>query len=115
MTMTARLFEGAREAISVDRVFGDPVERDGITLVPAAAVRGGTGGGMSEAAGETPSGTGVGFGMSARPVGAYRIQDGTVEWIPAADTTRVIVLAELGAIVALLVLRSVLRRRRRKG
>jgi uncharacterized spore protein YtfJ len=115
MTMTARLFEGAREAISVDRVFGDPVERDGITLVPAAAVRGGTGGGTSEASGETPSGTGVGFGMSARPVGAYRIQDGTVEWVPAADTTRVIVLAELGAIVALLVLRSVLRRRRRKG
>ena len=115
MTMMTKLIEDAREAISVERVFGDPIERDGITLVPAAAVRGGTGGGGSEASEEIPGGSGVGFGMTARPVGAYRIKDGTVEWIPAADTTRVIVLAEFGAIVALLVLRSVLRRRRRRG
>ncbi len=113
MTMVERLIDDARDAISVERVFGAPIERDGMTLIPAAAVRGGSGGGLSEPSEETPSGSGVGFGMTARPVGAYRIQDGTVEWIPAADTTRVIVLAEFGAIVALLVLRSILRRRRR--
>ncbi len=113
MTMVERLIDDARDAISVERVFGAPIERDGMTLIPAAAVRGGSGGGLSEPSEETRSGSGVGFGMTARPVGAYRIQDGTVEWIPAADTTRVIVLAEFGAIVALLVLRSILRRRRR--
>lgn len=111
-TTVERLLEDARDAISVDRVFGAPVERDGMTLIPAAAVRGGSGGGRSEASADTPSGSGAGFGLTARPVGAYRIQDGNVEWIPAADTTRVIVLAEVAAIVALLVIRSVLRRRR---
>ncbi len=50
--------------------------------------------------------------MTARPVGAYQIKDDQVSWIPAADTTRVIILAEVVAIVALLVVRSVLRSRR---
>ena len=47
----------------------------------------------------------------ARPVGAYRIKDGEVLWVPAADTTRVIIFGQVVAIVALLVLRSILRSR----
>lgn len=112
-TTVERLIEDAREAISVERVFGAPVEREGMTLIPVASVRGGSGGGGSEATEDAPSGSGMGFGLTARPIGAYRIQGGEVEWIPAADTTRVIVLAEIVAIVALLVIRSVARRRRR--
>lgn len=111
-TTIERLIEDTRDAIGVERVFGAPVERDGMTLIPAAAVRGGSGGGLTEASEDSPSGSGAGFGLTARPVGAYRIKDGEVEWIPAADTTRVIVLAEFAAIVALLVIRSVLGRRR---
>ena len=30
----------AREAITVRRVFGDPYEKDGVTIIPAAKVRG---------------------------------------------------------------------------
>ena len=113
MTTLERVIEDAQEAVSVERVFGVPIERDGITLIPAAAVRGGSGGGSSESTEQVPSGSGMGFGVMARPVGAYRIQDGRVDWIPAADTTRVIVLAEVLGIVALLVLRSIIRGRRR--
>ena len=69
---------------------------------------------LIEAGPDTPGGTGGGFGMSARPVGAYQIKDDEVTWVPAADTTRVIILGEMVAIVALLVFRSVLRRRRRR-
>ena len=50
---------------------------------------------------------------TVRPVGAYQIKGERVEWVPAADTTRVILMAELIAIVALLVVRSVLKSRRR--
>jgi uncharacterized spore protein YtfJ len=32
------LLNGAREAISVRRVYGDPIEQDGVVVVPAAAV-----------------------------------------------------------------------------
>ena len=51
--------------------------------------------------------------MSARPVGAYQIKGDEVAWVPAADTTRVILLAEVVAIVALIVVRSIVRARRR--
>ncbi len=50
--------------------------------------------------------------MTARPVGAYQIKDGEVRWVPAADTTRVIILSQLVVIVALLVVRSIMRGRR---
>jgi len=38
------LLQGARDAITVKRVYGDQVERDGVTVLPAASVRGGGGG-----------------------------------------------------------------------
>lgn len=99
----------AHDALTARRVFGDPYEKDGMTFVPAASLRGGGGGGEGDGGHDAPTGTGGGFGLIARPVGAYQIKDGEVTWIPAADTTRVIIIAELVAIVALLVLRSVMR------
>jgi uncharacterized spore protein YtfJ len=33
-----RTIEQARDALTVKRVFGDPVERDGVTVIPAARV-----------------------------------------------------------------------------
>ncbi len=104
------LVQGARDAVTVRRVYGDPYEKDGVTFIPAAAVRGGGGGGEGEGEG-VGSGSGGGFGMTARPVGAFQIKDDQVSWVPAADTTRVIVLAEVALIVALLVFRSVRRAR----
>jgi uncharacterized spore protein YtfJ len=100
------LIAQARDTITVRRVFGDPLEKDGVTLVPAAVVRGCSGVGEGEGGDEQPSGRGGGFGVSARPVGAYRIKDGDVTWIPAADTTRVIVLALTYLFLAVLLLRK---------
>lgn len=37
----------ARDVMTVKRVFGDPYELDGVTVIPAARVRGGAGGGES--------------------------------------------------------------------
>ncbi len=37
------MLTGAREALTVRRVYGDPVESEGVTIVPAAVVRGGCG------------------------------------------------------------------------
>lgn len=104
----------AHDTLTARRVYGDPYEKDGITLIPAASVRGGGGGGTGEEIGKA-SGGGGGFGMTARPVGAYRIKDGEVGWIPALDLTRVIVWGEAVAIVALLVLRSVRKSHHRRG
>jgi hypothetical protein len=64
--------ERARDVLTVRRVFGDPIERDGVTVIPAANVRGGGGGGGGE--GPNGQGSGGGFGVSATPAGAYVIR-----------------------------------------
>ena len=52
---------GARDALTVRRVYGDPYEKDGVTLIPAAAVKGGAGGGEGEPGEGKPGGAGSGF------------------------------------------------------
>lgn len=99
----------ARDTITVKRVFGDPIERDGLTVIPVANVMGGGGAGSGDSP-EQGAGSGVGFGVRATPAGVYVIRDGAVEWQPAVDMGRVILVGQLVGIVALLVLRSVLKR-----
>lgn len=100
---------GASDSLTVKRVFGEPIERDGTTFVPAASIMGGGGGGEGENGGGADSGMGGGFGLRARPVGAYVIREGKVEWQPALDLLRLglagIVLAALFILVAGSVLR----------
>lgn len=105
--------KGVYDAMTVSRVYGDPIERDGVVVIPAAAVRGGGGyGGGTDGTGN--EGGGGGSGIVARPVGVYRIEDGTVTWVPAVDATRIAILGQVVAIVALLVFRSVLKKRRKR-
>ncbi len=47
----------------------------------------------------------------AKPAGVYVISGDTVRWQPAVDVNRVILGGQIVAVVMLLVLRSVLRRR----
>ncbi len=101
------LVEGVRDLITVKRVYGDPYEKNGLTVIPAAAVRGGGGGGEGPR-GEGETGTGGGFGMTARPIGAWVIEDGNVTWKPAVDVNKVILGGQLVGLVAILVLGRVL-------
>ena len=103
------LLEGAREAISVRRVFGDPYEQDGVTIIPAAAVRGGAGGG-----GDSENNGGGGFGVQARPVGAYLIQDGEVTWKPSVDPNRMVAGWQAVSVIGLLVAWAFARALRRR-
>jgi uncharacterized spore protein YtfJ len=112
----------ARDAMTVKRVFGDPYEKDGITVIPVASVMGGAGAGGGTGAGTRPasageekgeegagdSGYGMGYGLRATPAGVYVIKGGEVEWKPALDTNRLILQRAGVAIVALLVLRSII-------
>ena len=113
----------ARDAMTVKRVFGDPYEKDGITVIPVANLMGGAGAGGGAEAGTRPesaaaedageasgdSGYGMGYGLRATPAGVYVIKDGEVEWKPALDTNRLTLQRAGVAIVALLVLRSIFR------
>jgi uncharacterized spore protein YtfJ len=92
----------AKDVINVRRVYGEPYQEDGLTIIPAASVMGGGGGG-----GDTVGNGGAGFGVRARPAGAWVIKDGEATWRPAFDLNRTILVGQLIAIVALLVTRSV--------
>lgn len=82
----------ARDSLTVKRVFSEPIERDGTTIVVAASVSGGGGGGGG-ADKEGQEGSGGGFGMGAKPVGAFVLKDGRVDWKPAVDVNRLVLVA----------------------
>lgn len=115
MSKVDEILQGARDTLTVGRVFGEPFEKNGVVVIPAATVRGGGGGGEGEPGEGQPGGTGGGFGMSAHPVGAYQIKGDQVTWVPAPDVTKVIISSQVFAIVALLILRSILKRRSKRA
>jgi len=96
------MLTGARDAMTVKRVYGDPIERDGILVIPAAKVTGGGGGGA-----DAENNGGGGFGLRATPAGAWIIRDGQVAWEPAVDATRIVTLGMVVAIIFLWTVRSI--------
>ena len=103
----------ARDATSVKRVYGEPYEKEGVTIIPAARVSGGGGGGSG--AEDDNQGSGAGYGMSASPAGAYVIRNGEVKWQPAFNLNRVILGGQLVVVAALLVVRAIVTSRRLLG
>jgi uncharacterized spore protein YtfJ len=93
-----QVLAGAQDALTVRRVFGDPIQAGQTTIIPAAVLRGGGGGGgrMNE--------SGAGFGIMARPAGVFAVRNGQVSWKPAVDVNLVILGGQLVAITALLAL-----------
>jgi uncharacterized spore protein YtfJ len=100
---------GAQDVMAAKRVYGEPYEKNGVTVIPAAKVAGGGGGG-----GDTEGNGGGGFGLSARPAGAWIVKGDSVRWQPAIDATKIAIMGQVVALGALLTLRSVLRRPKRR-
>jgi uncharacterized spore protein YtfJ len=105
------ILERARDVMSVQRVFGEPINQNGVTLVPVASVRGGGGGGGGPNPQGDGQGGGGGFGLMARPVGAYVIRGDQVEWRPAIDATRLATAGAAVAGLAILTLRTAIKKR----
>jgi len=76
---TNDILDRATSVLSADRVFAPAEISDGITVIPAASVRGGGGGGGGSSP-DGDSGDGGGFGVSATPAGALVIDGGKVSW-----------------------------------
>jgi uncharacterized spore protein YtfJ len=126
----------ASDNLSVRRAFGTAYEKDGMLIIPVAIVAGGGGGGTARTrhgnsaarpdgppeegpvAHDTaprdsePMDAGGGFGGLVLPSGAYVVKGDQVRWVPAIDTT-IVVLASLTLVRALA--RTWIRRRRRHG
>src|SRR2546429_9967541 len=80
----AEVLERARDVVTVRATIGDPVQQDGMVIVPVTKIRGGGGGGQGHE-GTEKEGTGGGFGGTSTPIGAFVIKDGSVTWRPADE------------------------------
>jgi uncharacterized spore protein YtfJ len=99
----------------VAAVYGDPVERDGVTVIPVARVSWGYGAGSGGGPEGNGGGEGAGGGVSAKPLGFVEIRDGRAEFQPIVTgqpfwAAAVIILASgVAASLALRGLRRILR------
>jgi uncharacterized spore protein YtfJ len=112
------ILDAVEDILTVKRVFGDPYQLDGVTLIPVASLRGGGGGGGGGGEGSDPashgtgSGAGMGFGVLARPLGV-NVKDTNVQWGPAIDVMRLALGCQFAAVVALLTFGRIRTHRRR--
>ncbi len=108
------LMSQVSEAMHARRVFGEPYEKNGLTFIPVAALRGGWGGGGGHGQQETESGWGGGGGLAARPVGAFVIKSDDVTWHPTVDVDRIVWIGQIVGAIAILTFAAALRARNRR-
>jgi uncharacterized spore protein YtfJ len=113
------ILDEAKEKIGSQAVFAAPYEKNGVTVIPAARVMGGAGGGEGTApikgaeGQETAQGTGSGggFGVSGQPAGAFVVKGDQVKWVPAVDVNRMMIGFQVVMVVFFLAIRSIAKAR----
>jgi uncharacterized spore protein YtfJ len=98
-----RIGQTVGQKATVATVFGDPVEREGVTVVPVAKARfgfgGGGGGGVRD--GDEGSGGGGGGGAVVSPMGYIELRGGSAHFkriSSSFDLVGVVVAASLAAL-----------------
>lgn len=109
-TMAEKLGAVARAAT----VFGEPVERDGLTVIPVAKARWGFGGGGGQRKqegtdGAQEDGAGGGGGVLVSPVGFIEIKNNQANFRPIRTVSLSWIV--VGSVLSLFLLRSTVRRR----
>jgi len=96
---------GARAQVSA--VFGEPVQRDGLTVIPVAKARFGFGGGGGSGSreGDEGSGGGGGGGAAVSPIGYIEVRDGSAAFKRISTPTDLLALVTAASIAALTVKR----------
>jgi len=93
-------------------IFGDPVEHDGVTVIPVGKVKWGFGGGSGRDSveddidGKVDEGSGGGGGAMASPLGFIEIRDGRAEFRKVGDPMSVVAIILASAAASWVVLRG---------
>jgi len=101
----ARLAERVGAAAQASAVFGQPVERGGLTVIPVARATWGFGGGSGEKAAER--GLGGGGGTSVVPIGYIEVRDMGAEFKPIRSPRVLMAAGALAAGLAALAARRI--------
>lgn len=101
-----RIGETVGQRAQVATIFGEPVQREAVTVIPVAKARFGFGGGGGSGARESDqgSGGGGGGGVAVSPVGYIELRESGAEFkrISSARDLAALVVAGSLAVVALL-------------
>ena len=91
----------------VSTIFGEPVEHEGITVIPVAKARFGFGGGGGSGSieSDTGSGGGGGGGASVNPIGYIELRDRGAEFKRISNATDLLVLVAAASLLALTIKR----------
>jgi uncharacterized spore protein YtfJ len=98
-----RIGETVGQRANVSTIFGEPVEREGVTVIPVARARFGFGGGGGSGSreGDEGSGGGGGGGVAVSPVGYVELHEGTAEFkriLTATDVLALVAAVSMAAI-----------------
>lgn len=116
VTLLERLADKLGARASVTAVYGEPVTRGNVTVIPVAAIGFGFGGGAGHETGtaKTGEGGGGGGGATARPCGFIEITDDTATYKPLRDPWADVIAPLATLMAAVLVPRLVRRIARRR-
>ncbi len=104
-----RIGQTVGERAQVSTIFGEPVEREGVTVVPVAKARFGFGGGGGSGTreGDEGSGRGGGGGVAVSPIGYIEVRDRSSEFKRISSPIDLLALVA-AASVALIAVRRLL-------
>ena len=91
--------------IQSSTVFGTPVERNGVTVVPVAAARFGIGAGSGSDPSKQQEGEGGGAGGTVTPVGYIELKGGRSRYVPIVHPARMVALVAGAVVAGLLIMR----------
>jgi uncharacterized spore protein YtfJ len=98
-------------SVRATTIFGEPVEKGGVTVIPVARARWGFGGGRGSGGnnGENQKGedAGGGAGVKVSPVGYVEVRDGRARFRPIYDPAMVTQIIVASGIVTALLLQGV--------
>ena len=105
-TFVQQLAERIGLTAKASSVYGEPVERDGVTVIPVAKVSYGFGGGSgAKKSGE--EGSGGGGGVSVNPTGYIEIKEGNTRFRRIPDPQTLVRALAVGGVFAFLTARSI--------
>ena len=107
----AKLAEQVGARLTSSSIYGSPVERGGVTIVPVATVRFGFGGGGgSDASGKQEGEGGGAIGVGA-PVGYIELKNGRSRFVPIVHPARMAALVCATVIAGMVVFQRLRSRR----
>lgn len=103
-----RIANGLGSSVNSKIIFADPIEKDGVTIIPVSKVRYGFGAGIKHKSNsEAKSDRGAGGGVDAQPVGYIEIKNNNVRFHPIRTPISLPAIIIASGLASLLILRGI--------